>query len=97
MPDPSLLLGAAIFASGLLAGRFWPVRRRARPPKPAKPICGCEHELSFHDPKSGECHALMKVPSTMTRDSYHTGCTCKQYTGARIIDPGYVAREITDA
>ena len=94
MADLSLIIGPAIFAAGMLTGRFWPARRKGpKPPKPVQPICGCEHDLSFHDPETGECHALMRVPSTMSRDSYHTDCTCRRYNGPEPL-PEYYAPEI---
>ena len=108
MPDLSLLLGAAIFASGMLAGRFWPARRKGRkPPKPVKPICGCGHDLAHHEPDGGgsgiACHAGVQGEITKwDQDGFPIGweiapCACQQYTGPRILDPGYLAREITDA
>jgi hypothetical protein len=94
MPDLSLLLGAAVFAAGMLTGRLWPARRKGpKPPKPVRPVCGCEHEMSFHDPKSGECHAMMYVPGSASRSSYHTPCTCRQYSGPQPL-PEYYAPEI---
>lgn len=94
MADLSLLLGAATFAAGMLAGRFWPARRKSpEQRKPPAPVCGCTHHLSYHDPASGECHELVKVPSTMTKDSYHTQCACRKYTGPEPL-PEYYAPEI---
>ena len=36
---------------------------------------------------------MVKIPSTMTRDSYHTQCTCRQYSGPTPL-PEYYAPEI---
>jgi len=81
MADLSLLLGAAVFASGMLAGRFWPARRRhPKPPKPVKPVCGCGHHVSFHKDRTGLCHAK-------------AWCNCQKYTGPEPM-PEYYAPEI---
>jgi hypothetical protein len=94
VPDLPLLLGAAIFAFGMLAGRFWPARRKGRKPvKSAVPACGCKHDLSFHDPQTGQCHSPMYVPGTSSRSSHHEPCTCRQYNGPQPL-PEYFAPEI---
>ena len=95
MTDLSLLLGAAIFASGMLAGRFWPARRKApKPLEPVKPICGCSHHLAHHDPDGdgggGACQAGIPMGREIER------CACQRYVGPRILDPGYVARELSE-
>jgi hypothetical protein len=100
-----MLEGAIISAVSLLTGmgigRAWPARRKG--PKPARPVCGCGHDLSYHEPDGDGggtvCHARTeKYLGYDHPDKYHFGeCGCKQYTGPRVLDPGYVAREITDA
>lgn len=87
-------VGVAVII-GVLLGRFLPNRRKG--PKPAKspePICGCGHHHSHHDPATGKCHSLMKVPGTMSQDSYHTDCTCRQYSGPQPL-PEFYAPEVT--
>jgi hypothetical protein len=109
MADIGLLYGAAVFAAGMVTGRVWPARRRRpKPPKPKPPVCGCRHELSYHQPDGDgggtACHALMKgkaieFNSWADRDPVAwemVPCTCRQYTGPRVLDPGYVARELSD-
>jgi hypothetical protein len=106
MPDLSLLLGAAVFAAGMLTGRLWPARRKhPKPPKAVKPTCGCKHDLAHHEPDGNGggtvCHGTRSVPIGWNiygeeRQWREEPCTCRQYTGARIIDPGYVARELTE-
>lgn len=92
-----MITGALILAIGILAGwllRSLPARRNG--PKPASlpgPVCGCEHHHSFHDPATGQCHNLTRVPGTMSRDSYHTPCKCRQYSGPVPL-PEYYAPEI---
>jgi hypothetical protein len=93
MPDLSLLLGAAVFAAGMLAGRFWPARRKGlRPQKPPQPICGCDHHLSYHDPQTGACHAQVYIGHWDWQDQ-HRACTCRQYAGPERL-PEYFAPEI---
>ena len=87
-------VGVAVII-GILLGRFLPNRRKGpKPPEPVLPVCGCGHHHAHHDPKTGKCSNLMKVPSTMSRDSYHTACTCRQYSGPVPL-PEYYAPEVT--
>jgi hypothetical protein len=70
--------------------------------KPQRPICGCKHDLAFHE-SDGDgggtvCHEVNMI-STYNDIGDYIGmqpqrCTCRQYTGPRIMDPGYVAREL---
>jgi hypothetical protein len=92
-----MLTGGGLVLAGGILGRFLPARRRGpKPPNPVRPVCGCEHEKSYHDPASGKCHALMYVPGTVSRSSHHVPCTCRQYTGPQPL-PEYYAPEISDA
>jgi hypothetical protein len=77
-----LLAGGGLVLAGYAVGRFTPGRRRQ--PKDPKPICGCEHDLSFHDIDSGECHAMVSTPS-----KYKEQCTCRRYTGPTPLDTIY--------
>jgi len=87
-------VGVAVII-GVLLGRFLPNRRRGpKPPEPVKPICGCGHHHSFHDPATGKCASLMYVPATAARYSHHEPCTCKQYGGPEPL-PEYFAPELT--
>lgn len=56
-----MLAGGALVAAGYLIGRYMPGRRRT--PKPPQPICGCGHELAYHDPERGVCRAGVYVES----------------------------------
>jgi hypothetical protein len=86
VPDLSLLEGAGILLSGMLAGRFWPARRRHPKPAPApKPVCGCGHHASYHKDGSGRCHQ---------NEQYFNACRCQAYTGPTPL-PEYYAPEIT--
>jgi hypothetical protein len=100
-----LVVGALIMLAGMVTGRIWPARKRA--PKPARPICGCRHDLAHHEPDGDgggtACHQLVHGEVT-SWDGYGIAngwemvqCSCRQYTGPRVLDPGYTAREITGA
>jgi hypothetical protein len=53
-----MLIGAGIFAAGVVAGRFLPNRRRGI--ESPKPQCSCGHAVSFHGP-DGRCSAMVEV------------------------------------
>jgi len=102
-----MLLGAALVIAGIGLGRFMPGRRRGpKPPKPHAPVCGCGHDLAHHEPDGAgggtTCRALAKGKITSWDYYEHANgwemvpCSCRQYTGPRILDPGYVARELSD-
>lgn len=86
MPDLALLEGAAILAAGMGIGRYWPAPRRRRVPKAVTPVCGCNHNVSFHDPKTGRCHKISSMDSSQ--------CPCRRYTGPEPL-PEYYAPEIS--
>lgn len=93
-----LLAGGGLVTIGILLGRYLP-SRRSHTPKPPKPICGCQHALSFHDRDNGECHATEDVPTRWSiygdeREWKKVQCTCRQYTGPTPLDTIY-APEIT--
>jgi hypothetical protein len=93
------LAGAGIFLLGAVCGRYMPARRRHPKPKPdPKPICGCEHHLSYHDPETGHSAGTHRVQAP--RPNYDTPahylqrpCTCKQYSGPQPM-PEFYALEI---
>lgn len=65
------LAGGGLVIAGMPLGRFLPARRRSpKPPKPVKPICGCSHHHSYHDPKTGECHSTTGGSEAVIRDTY---------------------------
>jgi hypothetical protein len=76
-----LLVGGGLMLAGLVIGfvigRFVPARRRA--PKPAEPICGCGHHVSFHDLPESTCHKRTRLVQ----------CTCRRYAGPLPIDSLY--------
>lgn len=91
---PGLLEGAVIAVAAFLAGQWLPrPRLRRGVPKPSRPVCGCKHELAYHDPKSGQCHSLMYVPGTASHLSRHEPCACRQYSGPQPL-PEFYAPEI---
>lgn len=76
MIDPlSLAVGAGLLSAGFLAGRIGR-RRRSHAIKPSEPVCGCVHHYAMHDPTSGRCHGVVKLPYNQERK-----CTCRVYTG----------------
>lgn len=91
-----MLTGALILLGGIIAGRFLPnVRRGPRPPKQPKAICGCDHHLSMHDPKTLECKEIEEQddgdPILSPGGTYIVGyknssrrpCNCRQYAGPK--------------
>ena len=74
------------------------MRRR----KAERPICGCEHDLAYHEPDGdgggSVCHATERHHIGSDRNGMSryemVRCSCQQYTGPRIIDPGYIARAL---
>lgn len=79
-----MLEGAAILLVGVIIGRFLPSRRPAYRGGDAKPICGCKHDRSYHDPETGLCHGRV------WEDGSPVGCTCRQYGGPEPL-PTYTA------
>ena len=79
----SLLIGAAIFAAGLLAGRFVPGRRKTRTRKPVEAMCGCQHHHGYHDPGTGKCAGQVYIQGSQGYygTARYAACTCKQYSG----------------
>jgi hypothetical protein len=80
-----MLEGALILLAGILIGRFMPARRRrAKPPKPVKPICGCTHGIQTHDPGTKRCHAQVQTYRhngvKEVLDGY-ADCACVCYSG----------------
>lgn len=88
MPDLSLLIGAGVFAAGLVTGRAWPGRKRK--PRSVEPLCGCKHHYSFHDPKTSACHG-----KNYEGNFYYAPCTCRAYAGPTPM-PEYYAPEIAN-
>jgi hypothetical protein len=89
----AMLAGAAILAAGVLAGRFLPARRASRPPAPARPVCGCDHDHAYHDPQTSQCHGRVEIGYWGSQYHYED-CTCRQYSGPLPM-PEYFAPEIT--
>ncbi|HEY9369931.1 hypothetical protein [Streptomyces sp.] len=95
-----MLTGGGLVLIGWAVGRFAPARRRTpKPPAPTKPICGCTHELAYHDPEKGTCRAAVNVESRW--DGYgdpigwkQAPCACQQYTGPTPL-PTVYAPEVT--
>lgn len=84
-----MLEGALILLAGIVIGRFVPARRRKpKPPKPVKPICGCGHGFHDHGPQDPyACHARVSLGGS------YRDCTCQRYAGP--VPPEYFAPEIS--
>ena len=76
-----------------------PRPRALKPRKDPKPVCGCSHHYSFHDPKSGNCHGFVNgepVKYDAFRDPTawaQVQCPCRQYSGPMPL-PEYFAPEL---
>lgn len=79
-----MLAGGGLTVVGFLIGRFAPARRRF--PKPPEPICGCDHPLAYHNPKTGICggeekqYAVWDATARRHVDKM-VRCTGQQYDG----------------
>lgn len=75
---------AAMYAAGFLHCRRR-MRRRLAQPKPA--ICeGCDHNFSFVDRSTGECHAITDQEEKLWSGGKFVGtqkmrCQCRRYVG----------------
>lgn len=97
MSAAELLTGAGLFASGFGVGLSIGLGRgmqklvgEQRQPT----TCDCEHNLSDHNPQTGECNCMVEV------NKYHSNgtrvgkewaaCACKRYVGPLPPDNFYV-------
>lgn len=72
----------------VLLGFGYVIGSLRRPPRKApdpRPICGCAHHYSYHDPKTRVCHGRVKIGYWNAQDHYEA-CTCRQYSGPVPID-----------
>jgi hypothetical protein len=95
-----MLAGAFILAIGILLGRLLPERRKEpRPLKSPRPVCGCTHHYSMHDPETGACNEVVNgKPLRFDRFEEpiqweQVGCACLRYSGPEPL-PTYIATEI---
>ncbi|MEU6709967.1 hypothetical protein ABZ897_00695 [Nonomuraea sp. NPDC046802] len=94
-----MLAGGGLVLLGWAVGRFVPARRRTpKPPAPPKAICGCRHELAYHDPATSECHGTNAVDKHNRFGDWvgeeQVRCTCRQYVGPTPL-PTIYAPEVT--
>jgi len=86
---------------GIAVGRLWRAdARRATADQGPKPVCGCSHHHSMHDPKTGQCHGtvngrVLQTSSYLDRPVVwdQLPCKCRQYSGPVPL-PEYTAQEI---
>lgn len=83
-----IALGGTVL--GFLLGRFRRGPKAA--PKPARPICGCKHHVSYHDGSRG-CHAQVRLKGIDGWLGDTEVCECRKYTGPEPL-PEYYAPEI---
>ncbi|MBR8744737.1 hypothetical protein [Nocardiopsis sp. MG754419] len=63
---------------------------RSRPATP-QPICGCGHNLVFHDQETKRCQTQVVIPGRWTGQSNSTyrQCMCQGYRGPVPVDEYY--------
>jgi hypothetical protein len=87
---------AAVALIGVLVGRLLPNRRKG--PKDVKPICGCGHHHSYHDPATSKCNhgSMQHVGWEKNGNSKYEKwtCVCRQYSGP-VPMPEFFAPEMT--
>jgi hypothetical protein len=49
-------------------------------PHPVKPVCGCGHDLAFHNIEANTCHHPVEEKT----------CPCQQYTGPELLGQVYI-------
>ncbi|GHC85012.1 hypothetical protein GCM10007079_27530 [Nocardiopsis terrae] len=101
----SMVIGVAIAIGGFLAGRHTANRRarqelqqhqngrRALPrgQQTPQPICGCGHNLVFHDQETKRCQTQVVIPGRWTGQATSTyrQCMCQGYRGPVPVDEYY--------
>jgi hypothetical protein len=98
-----MIEGALILLAGAVLGAILarlPARRKGpRPAEAPKPVCGCHHHHSYHDPETGRCNALVNgqpVKFDKFEDPIkweQVPCACLRYSGPEPM-PTYYAPEI---
>ncbi|WP_017588510.1 hypothetical protein [Nocardiopsis ganjiahuensis] len=100
-----MVIGAAIAAAGYFAGRRT-ARREARRelqqhqgfPQPQlqgqrtpQAVCGCGHNLVFHDQETKRCQTQVVIPGRWTgqANSTYRQCMCQGYRGPMPVDEYY--------
>ncbi|MBQ1081441.1 MULTISPECIES: hypothetical protein [unclassified Nocardiopsis] len=100
-----MVIGAAIAAAGFLAGRRTARRESRRelqqhhgtPQIPDRgqrtpqPVCGCGHNLVFHDHETKRCQTQVVIPGRWTgqANSTYRQCMCQGYRGPTPVDEYY--------
>lgn len=81
----------AAFGLGLTRGRS---QRTPAQPRPVELLCGCSHEMAYHDPATGKCHEDSDeyIFDPRIKRSVAKPCPCRQYTGPKPIDTVFQPR-----
>ena len=104
--DPiSMVIGVAIAAGGFFAGKFTATRQARRELQQhqkthkavgkgqtsPQPVCGCGHNLVFHDRETKRCQTQVVIPGRWTgqHDSTYRQCMCQGYRGPLPVDEYY--------
>ncbi|WP_017605274.1 hypothetical protein [Nocardiopsis alkaliphila] len=107
MDPISMVIGVAIAVGGYFVGRSTSRRQftrqlqqhtdprslqggRDRPTTP-QPICGCGHNLVFHDQQTKRCQTQVVIPGRWTgqANSTYRQCMCQGYRGPTPVDEYY--------
>ncbi len=82
-----VLVTAGALLVGYIAGARAAWRRR--PERPPKPVCPCDHAISFHENGTGRCHGTYrrKLYSGSGADLGYRDvpCTCQTYAGPELV------------
>jgi hypothetical protein len=94
----AMAVGAAIFASGVLAGRITP---RRRPAARDGATCDCGHLYATRDAETGRCTAEVRRAyylATGDRNGWEwVACPCADHTSPEQRIQEWTPRQITDS
>lgn len=90
----AVICSLVFYQMGLHNGRLQSPRQAEL--KGPQPVCGCTHHISYHDPKTGQCHeyqAGVVERDVKTGETTMIQCKCRRYAGPQPLDE-YYAPEI---
>jgi hypothetical protein len=98
------LLALTVLVLAYVVYRRRPRPLTAIPDADPEPVCGCGHNIAYHDLDAGECGEPMKVPVKWKRGEFGAPepthwearpCACRRYTGPQPL-PTFYAPEVAD-